>query len=125
MKNAVRKASLALIAIFCAAGITTAGIEVLNPGIEVLGIEVLSGGQLFVHSHVTNAPEGAMLKAYRAGVCVEMQIVGADGFVSVIFPDAHPDNHLSLQDADGIEVLRVNLDGIEVLSGIEDHLEVQ
>ena len=114
MKYAVRKASQALIAICCIAGITTAGIEVL--GIEVLGIEVLSGGELIVHTQVTNAPEGAVLKAYRAGVCVDMQTVGNDGYVSVIFPDAHPDNHLSLQTADGIEVLRVDLEGIEVLS---------
>ena len=117
MKYAVRNASLALIAICCIAGITTAGIEVLSPGIEVLGIEVLSGGELLVHSHVTNAPEGAFLKAYRAGVLVDMQMVGDDGYASVVFPDAHPDNELALETAEGIEVLRINLaSGIEVLS---------
>ena len=119
MKQAVRKASLALVAICCVAATTVAGIEVLkpgvNPGIEVLGIEVLSPDTFSMHAHIDAALEGGMVYAFCEGVCTDAQPVCSDGYVTLNFINAASNCEISLTQ-DGIEVLRYSFDGIEVLA---------
>ncbi len=109
MNNAIRKATLGLIALICITGTSTAGIEVLY-GIEVLGIEVLqSGVQRVVVA--TDAPAGHHMRAVTIidgeDVICDIQTVDGSGMNCLHFPAASEDNRIELVTPDGIEVLAV------------------
>ena len=108
MRKTIRKATFGLIAIALLTGATIASHP--DDGIEVLGIEVLSGGAQLVHVH-TIAPEGSLLVAvanYGAGdIILEMRPVSPEGLDSMLFPINDPSNRIELLAPDGIEVLDV------------------
>ena len=108
MRKTIRNATLGLVAIALLAGATIASHG--EEGIEVLGIEVLSGGVQMVHMH-TIAPPGALLATvvdYGEGeMILEMRPVSPEGFDTMMFPFVHPENRIELLAPDGIEVLDV------------------
>ena len=114
MNNAIRNATLGLIALICITGTSTAGIEVLDGievlGIEVLGIEVLQSGAQRV-TVAADAPAGCQVHLVmnidgEDFICA-MQTVDGSGLMCLEFPMAHPNNRIELTTPDGIEVLDV------------------
>jgi len=107
MNNAIRKATLGLIALICITGTSTAGIEVLY-GIEVLGIEVLQSGVQRVIV-TTNGTPGDLVYGVTnidgEDVICDMQTVDGSGLNCIHFPAASMNNRIELRTPDGIEVL--------------------
>ena len=118
----IRKFAVALIAltVIASAVVATDGIEVLKPGIEVLGIEVLSPNESIAHVMITDAPNDPHLMVFGVwsdGInehVVSTTPVMPDGLTSVYFPMQSPSNKIVLgyMTADGIEVLATSGTGL-------------
>jgi hypothetical protein len=110
MNNAIRNATLGLVALICITGTSTAGIEVLYEGIEVLGIEVLQSGAERVII-ATDAQPGctvwAIMNVDGQDIVCDIKTVDGSGFNAVEFFASHPNNRIQLVAQDGIEVLAV------------------
>lgn len=108
-KNALL-ATLALATVALATG--------TGPGIEVLGIEVLSGGATLTSTQSTNVPIGAYVEAVMTvngqEAIVDVQAVDSAGQATLLFPANMPGNRVDLYDATGVLLASDYVDGLEL-----------